>query len=49
MKFEPLMLQTLFRACLLVCVLTLGAMPGAHPAVPVLAAGDHAVVAAAAR
>lgn len=45
MKFENLMLQTLFSACLLICVLTLGAMLTTHASVPNVAA-NHAPVAA---
>ena len=45
MKFENLMLQTLFSACLLICVLTLGAMLTTHTSVPNVAA-NHAPVAA---
>lgn len=33
MKFETLMLQTLFGACLLVCLLVLGAMLTSQPTV----------------
>ncbi|GGY19094.1 hypothetical protein GCM10008098_09110 [Rhodanobacter panaciterrae] len=44
MKFESLMLQSLFGACLLVCVLVLGAMLTSHASVPSVAAG-HARVA----
>jgi hypothetical protein len=47
MKFETLMLHSLFAVCLLVCVLTLGAMLTSHaPASRV--ATNHASVAAAA-
>lgn len=35
MKYETLMLQVLFSACLIVCVLTLGAMLTSHPATSV--------------
>ncbi|WP_157510967.1 hypothetical protein [Frateuria sp. Soil773] len=41
MKFETLMLQSFFGACLLVCLLTLGSMLAAHPAASSLAA-SHA-------
>ena len=41
MKFESLMLHTLFAACLLVCGLTLGSMLNAHPGAVHLAAGSH--------
>jgi hypothetical protein len=37
MKFETLMLHSLFAACLLVCVLTLGAMLTTHTPVPSVA------------
>ncbi len=40
MKFETLMLKTLFSACLLVCVLVMGAMLTTRVSVPdVVAAG----------
>lgn len=42
MKFESLMLHTLFAACLLVCGLTLGSMLNAHPGAVHLAADSHA-------
>ena len=45
MKFETLMLHSLFAACLLVCVLTLGAMLTTHAPVPSVAV-NHAPVAA---
>ena len=45
MKFENLMLQTLFSACLLICVLTLGTMLTARVSVPNVAA-NHAPAAA---
>ena len=38
MKYETLILQTLFGACLLVCVLTFGAMITYHPPSQALAA-----------
>jgi len=44
MKFESLILQGLFGACLLVCVLVLGAMLTSHANVPNVTAG-HAQVA----
>jgi hypothetical protein len=44
MKFESLMLHSLFGACLLVCVLVLGAMLTAQVSVPSVAA-SHAQVA----
>lgn len=47
MKFENLMLHSLFAACLLVCVLTLGAMisaPVANPAAVASTAPAAAVV-----
>jgi hypothetical protein len=47
MKFETLMLHSLFAACLLVCVLTLGAMLTTHTTVPSVAA-SHAPIAASA-
>ncbi|GAB2549944.1 hypothetical protein [Rhodanobacter koreensis] len=40
MKFETLMLQTLFSACLLVCVLAMGAMLTTHVTVAKVAAGQ---------
>ena len=45
MKFETLMLQTLFSACLLVCLLAMGAMLTTHVTVSKVAA-NHAPVAA---
>jgi hypothetical protein len=45
MKFETLMLQSLFLACLLVCLLTLGAMLTSH-ITPSNIATSHAPVAA---
>jgi len=45
MKFETLILNSLFTACLLICVLTLGAMITAKPIAPHLAA-NHAQVTA---
>jgi hypothetical protein len=45
MKFESLMLNSLFTACLLICVLTMGAMVTAKPAAQHIAAA-HAHVAA---
>lgn len=47
MKFETLMLQCLFTVCLLVGVLTLGAMLTSHANASTVAAG-HAHVAATA-
>ena len=41
MKFETLMLQTLFSACLLICVLAMGAMLTTRVSVPNVAA-NHA-------
>lgn len=41
MKFETLLLKGLFTACLLVCVLTMGAMLTSNPA----AANGHAPIA----
>ncbi|MFC5742097.1 hypothetical protein [Dyella tabacisoli] len=38
MKFETLMLQGLFAACLLICLLTLGAMLTTQAMVPDVAA-----------
>lgn len=38
MKFESLMLKSLFTACMLVCVLTMGAMLTAKTTVPNVAA-----------
>jgi hypothetical protein len=45
MKFETLMLHSLFAACMLVCLLTLGAMLTSPTTVPDIAA-SHAPVAA---
>lgn len=45
MKYETLILQTLFAACMLVCVLTFGAMLMYHAPVMTVAAG-HAPIAA---
>lgn len=45
MKFETLMLRSLFTACLLICVLTLGAMLTTNVPVSNVAV-DHAPVAA---
>ena len=45
MKFETLMLQSLFLASLLVCLLTLGAMLTSHT-IPSNIATSHAPVAA---
>ncbi len=45
MKFETLMLQSLFAVCLLVCVLTFGAMLTTSSAAP-NAVANHAPVAA---
>jgi hypothetical protein len=47
MKFETLMLHSLFAACLLVCVLTLGAMLTTQATVSNVAA-NHAPVAVSA-
>ncbi len=47
MKFENLILQSLFAACLLVCVLVMGAMLTSHVNVSSVA-DSHAPVAAAA-
>jgi hypothetical protein len=47
MKFETLMLHSLFAACLLVCVLTFGAMLMTHTTVSSVAA-NHAPVAVSA-
>lgn len=49
MKFETLMLQTLFSACLLVCVLTFGAMLTSHPSSSMAAAAHRTVAASAMR
>ncbi|MEP6899940.1 MAG: hypothetical protein ABI870_15555 [Rhodanobacter sp.] len=46
MKYENLMLQTLFAVCALVCLLVLGSMLTAKPATYV--ASSHAPVAATA-
>lgn len=45
MKFETLMLHSLFAASLLICVLTLGAMLTSHPTVASVAASHAPVVA----
>lgn len=45
MKFETLMLKTLFSACLLVCVLVMGSMLTTRVSVPNVAA-DGALVSA---
>lgn len=45
MKYETLILQTLFAVCLLVCVLTFGTMLTYHAPMATVAAG-HAPVAA---
>lgn len=47
MKFENLMLQSLFTACLLICVFTLGAMLTSQTTVSKVAA-SHAPVTAVA-
>lgn len=47
MKFESLMLKSLFTACMLVCVLTMGAMLTAKTTLPNVAAA-HAPLAAVA-
>jgi hypothetical protein len=44
MKFESLMLHSLFAACMLICVLVLGAMLTSHVSVPNTTA-SHAQVA----
>ncbi len=44
MKFETLMLQSLFAACLLICVLTLGAMLTSQVTVSNNVAVNHAPV-----
>lgn len=44
MKFESLMLHSLFAACMLICVLVLGAMLTSQVSVPSVAA-SHAQVA----
>jgi len=46
MKFENLILHSLFAACLLVCVLTLGAMIAAPSAYQTAAVASAAPVAA---
>jgi hypothetical protein len=45
MKLETLLLKSLFTACFLVCVLTLGSMLTAKVGVQAIA-GNHAAVAA---
>ncbi len=47
MKFETLMLHSLFAACMLICVLTMGAMMSAKPTTAHF--DGHAKVAAAAK
>ncbi|WP_168172533.1 hypothetical protein [Rhodanobacter sp. C05] len=47
MKFETLMLQTLFSACLLICLLTLGAMLTTQVPVSGIAASQAHVAAVA--
>jgi hypothetical protein len=47
MKFETLMLHSLFAACLLVCVLTFGAMLVSPAAAPNVAAAPAPVAAIA--
>lgn len=49
MKFETLMLHSLFAATLLVCVLTFGSMLTAKVATPSVAANHSHVIAATAR
>lgn len=49
MKYETLMLQALFSACLLVCVLTLGAMITSHPSTSVTSTAHQAASVATAR
>ncbi len=44
MKFESLMLKSLFTACMLVCVLTMGAMLTAKTTVPNVAAAHAPAV-----
>jgi hypothetical protein len=46
MKLETLILQAVFSACLLLCVLVIGAMLTAHVSVPHVAA-NHAPMAMA--
>jgi hypothetical protein len=46
MNFETLILKSLFTACLLICVLTIGAMVTAKPTVAHVAASHAQVVAA---
>lgn len=46
MKFETLMLQTVFSACLLLCVLVIGAMLTAQPGVTHVAVNQMATTAA---
>ncbi|WP_168170823.1 hypothetical protein [Rhodanobacter sp. C01] len=45
MKFETLMLQTLFSACLLICLLAMGAMLTTHVNVAKVADSDAPVAA----
>ena len=47
MKFETLMLQSLFTACLLICLLTLGAMLTSQLSASIAAAGNASVAATA--
>ena len=50
MKAETIILQTLFAACLLVCLLVLGSMLTSHAAVAsVAASAAHATVATTSR
>lgn len=46
MKFETIILKSLFTACLLICVLTFGAMVTATPTAPNVATNHAQVVAA---
>ncbi|WP_158543295.1 hypothetical protein [Dyella psychrodurans] len=47
MKFEALLLKALFTACLLICVLTLGAMLTAKAPVQTIAASQSTAAVAA--
>ena len=46
MKFETIMLKSLFAACLLICALTFGAMVTAKPSMPHVATNHAHVIAA---
>jgi hypothetical protein len=46
MKYESIVLQALFAVCLLVCVLTFGAMIAFHAPAPTLAAVSPASISA---